>query len=617
MTLRSFRASAYQKLLFAPFLVVTTAAGCGGLPASPRRGGGLGLFGGGDTPDMAPRPPQGNEVRAEPLADEPSAALGQVAAHLQRRGFTAAVPPRAIQVPPTGTTTVPLSVEYGRCYVVVAIGPKERNVDLVLLDPWGRSIAHDLRPDRHPWAAFCPSTNGRHTVRLQAPPGTPTAVQFAVFRGGPTQNPALAAFFQAAEGGGAAPVRTVGVPPSLAPRLASYTQRFVSEGYQQGGPPMAVVTAAGQGVDFEVNLPSPGCFRMVLVGTGAGIQRLQAVLMNPQGQVLTRAGGMEADAVLEHCVQAPGKARLRALPLQGSGPLAVAFFSRTQAGSTSAGSPEGSETTGGIAGAQSAGGVEEQFAFVDGDMRTRGYTRTSDPQRLHMMPGEKRPLSFDLEAGKCYAFLAVGDPATVQDVDLWVGSPSREVLDMDVATDARPIVRVCPRKSGPHTVLVTMADGQGEILFTRYDWPRGVRGPFGLRGLAYVRLAENVALLASEDYLPDDNLTPIRSRFRKLDEVRTHRLNLKGGRCYALLVVGGEGIRLVSGELEVGGSVVDRTPPQHIVPFSTLRHCPEQDVRATLRVQAPALSTYLGGAVRPEMESRPGTYVVQVFRRRP
>ncbi len=607
MTLRSLRAPHRRGLLAAGLLLAL--GGCGGVLDSPRRGGGIGLFGGGSDPTLGtPRPPQQSVARAEPLAEEPSAAMQQVLAHLRRQGFSEVRAPKDLQVPPTGTTTFPIVARYGQCYVVVAVAPKGRNLDLVVLDPWGRSIAHDLRPDRHPWAAFCPSASGRYTVRLQAPPGSPTPLRIVTLKGAPTQNPALLAFFQAAEGG-SAPVRTVGVPPSLSPRLAAYAQSFAAEGFQQGGAPVAVVAATGQGVDFDVEFPAPGCFRMALVGEGAGIQQVQAVLLGAQGEVLARTQG-SGDAVLEHCVQAPSRGRLRAIPVQGAGPLAVAFFSKLASESTAGATAE----TGGIGAAQSAGGVEEQFALLDGDMRARGYTRATEPQRIEMNPNEHRTLNVDLQGGKCYAFLAVGDPVTIQDVDLAVGTPAGEMLDMDIAVDARPIVRVCPKQSAPYTVAITMQSGSGTVLFARYDWPRGIRGPFGLRGLAYVRLAENVALLASEDFVPDDAVDPIRSRFRRLDAPREHALPLRGGHCYAVLVVGGEGLRAVSAELEVEGTVVGRTPDLHLVPFLTLRYCTQRDVRATLRIVAPALQRRMGSAMNPALESRPGVYVVQLFR---
>ncbi len=63
---------------------------------------------------------------------------------------------------------IPLEVEGGRCYVVIAAGvPSVRELDLRVLDPYGNERATDGTRDAFPAASFCPSVSGRWTVEVR------------------------------------------------------------------------------------------------------------------------------------------------------------------------------------------------------------------------------------------------------------------------------------------------------------------------------------------------------------------------------------------------------------------------------------------------------------------
>ncbi len=588
--------------------IAVAGSACGGFGVSPRRGGSIGFFGEGADPAATPRPPTQATAEAEPLPDDPAQALQQVGQYLTGRGFKRTRQAGSLQLPPSGTTTVPLNLPSGRCYTVAAMGPKGVDVNLTVLNPWGNVIRADVRPDRHPWAAFCTGMSGRYTLRFQGPGGQSIPVHFAVFEGSPALSPGLRAYYAAAAGGGAPQVQAIGLPPALSGRVQAVAQRFAAEGFGLVGQPVAYVLRAGGALDLGVTGLRPGCYRFAVLGQGGGVAQSGAVLLDSQGTVLARGTALQsaADTFLEFCPGQPTDGRLRISAMQGNGPLAVAVFSR--------GGASGSQQTG-LGEAEASGGALEQFAFVDGDMRSRGYQRSGEPQRLTLAPGTEATVQTSLEPGKCYAFLAVGDPVSVADVDLVVRDTSGQVLDVDVARDNRPVVRVCPRSGGQHVVQVRMFDGSGEVIFARYDWPRGIRGPFGLQGLAYVRFAENVALLEAEGFEPDDAFVPVRGRFRRMGETKKHRLRLRGGRCYAVLVVGGDGVRLVRASLRVGGQPVAESLDT-LTPFTSVRYCAEQDVRAEVLVSNPSVFDALPTQARENLSERPGPYVLQLFQQR-
>src|SRR5690606_39285785 len=60
----------------------------------------------------------------------------------------------------------------GRCYVVAALAPATADLNLTVLAPNGRAIAHDVRRDAHPNVRFCTRYARRHALRLQMARGS-------------------------------------------------------------------------------------------------------------------------------------------------------------------------------------------------------------------------------------------------------------------------------------------------------------------------------------------------------------------------------------------------------------------------------------------------------------
>jgi hypothetical protein len=178
-------------------------------------------------------------------------------------------------------------------------------------------------------------------------------------------------------------------------------------------------------------------------------------------------------------------------------------------------------------------------------------------------------------------------------------NPGGQELDRDIEADPRPVVRVCPTASGQFQMRVRMYGGAGQFVYAPYRWPRGTSGPFGLRGLIYVRLAEVTALLNVEGYEADADFTPAQGRLRREGTEASHNLDLVQGRCYSILVVGGEGLNDIDLTLAQGGTplTTDGTSRNG---FPSVRHCAQTTGRVSLTVKATT------GA---------GQYFYQVFRR--
>jgi hypothetical protein len=216
-------------------------------------------------------------------------------------------------------------------------------------------------------------------------------------------------------------------------------------------------------------------------------------------------------------------------------------------------------------------------------MRARGYEPFGEQTRGSLGRSESREIALELEGGKCYAILAVGDNG-VRDLDLALVSSRNEVIDRDIEADARPVVRVCPRGSGAFRMQVRMADGEGNFVYAAYRWPRGTRGPFGLSGLIYVRLAETIALLNVEGYEPDPNVDPGRGTLRRSSDNAHHDVTLTQGQCYAIVVVGEQGLNNLDVQVARSGTALAADASR--TAFPNVRVCPTETGPHRVTVQA-------------------------------
>ena len=234
-------------------------------------------------------------------------------------------------------------------------------------------------------------------------------------------------------------------------------------------------------------------------------------------------------------------------------------------------------------------------------MRARGYEHFGDETRARLDSSAHRDFSVELEGGRCYAILAVGENS-VRDLDLTLLDDRGRELDRDVEDNAEPIVRVCPSETTSVSARVTMQDGAGEFIYSAHRWTSGTRGAWGLQGLIYVRHAELSRLLDVDEYEADISLAPERGRIRRPGEVRRHRVELEGDTCYTIVAVGGAGVRDLDmrvsrstrGSQLAGQDLSSNAFPQ-------VQFCPQS-----------------GGIHQVELTGANGTgeYFFQVFRRR-
>ena len=492
----------------------------------------------------------------------------------------------------SGMTAIPIDVRRGYCYTFTAFGPPSTAVNLVMLDPRGVDVAHNVAGNEHPWVSFCAARAGRFTARIQMARGS-GEFYFAPYmaRGGRPAD--LTAFFGGAATTGAPAPAAATIDGDTQGRVAALDRTLGAEHYQRVGDATGLQLHERDERLFQLSLEQGRCYAFATFG-GPGAADTDVYLVDSSGHWLQADSTASRDGVVRFCAPATDTYTLQVRLLHGDGPVFTAAYLQQAASSPSAppSAPLIAETS--TAGA----GLDENFALLDADMRARGYETLAPPQHATLAEGGTQEYEVDLTGNNCYAILAVGDSG-VRNLDLTLLDASGTEVDRDDAGDTRPTVRVCPAADGHYRMRVRMMSGTGNYVYAPYHWPRGTHGPFGLAGLIYVRLSEVTALLGVEGFVPDANYSMQRGTLAREGASDTQQLQLSAGSCYSITVVGGDGIHdidltLTQGSTQVATDLGVRNA------FPSVRQCVSTTGSYTLGVRATSGS---------------GPYAMQIFSR--
>ncbi|MGE0787664.1 MAG: hypothetical protein AB7S26_18455 [Sandaracinaceae bacterium] len=505
----------------------------------------------------------------------PREQLEQLDGVLRAQSFTTIGPAVHGELPTNGLIAYAVDALPNACYTLAIIGEdSSQNIDLIVLDPYGRTATHNVRPDNHPWVSFCASQAGRFIARAQMAGGS-GGYYYVAYQGAARMD--LATFYGETP---EATVATATLDAATQARLAALDQRLAPTGFSRVGEPTGLMLESSEPRNFQLNLQQGSCYAFATLG-GSGAVDTSVVLNDASGQRLQADTDRATDALIEYCAPVSGPYALEVRMAEGLGPLfTVGYVRGAQAPSSAATEPVMASTS--TAGA----GLQENFALLNADMRARGYESLGSETPGQLAQGGVRDVTVSLESGRCYALLAVGD-TSVTELDLALADPSGRLVDRDLAEGARPTVRICASASGSYTAQLRMMAGQGSYVFAAYRFTRGSQGPFGMSGLAFVRMSEVTALLHVEGYEPDPGFTPGSGRLAREGATATENVDLTGGQCYAVVVVGGDGINDLDVALSQGGTQLTSDAGSRNA-FPSVRHCVTQDARFTLQINAAA-----------------------------
>lgn len=516
----------------------------------------------------------------------PREQLEQLDGVLRQQSYAPIGPAVHGNLQPNGLVAYAIDAQADRCYTLAVFGEQEgQNLDVIVLDPYGRPAAHDVRPDGHPWVSFCAGQAGRFIARVQMVTGG-GSYYYAAYQGPAGRRMELSQFF-----GQSTEVQLATIDGETQSRLSQLDQEMGRQGFTRVGEPSGMVLHGSDPREFELNLREGECYVFATLG-GPGSIDTDVFLNDRSGVQLQADTRRDRDATIQYCAQATGSYALLVRMYEGRGPLFTVAY--VQNGSQAQQTHPVMEPTS-TAGAS----LQENFALLNADMHARGYESYGEQTHGSLEEGGDRNFEIQLEGGRCYAILAVGD-TSVRDLDLRLLNQRGEEVDRDTGSDARPTVRVCPENSGNFQMQVQMTRGSGAYVYAPYRWPRGTRGPFGLEGLTWVRLSEVTALLSVEGYEPDPGFTPESGRLAREGATATHAVDLTAGECYAVVVVGGEGVNDLDVTLSRDGSRLASDFGSRNA-FPSVRQCVQSDGRYSIDIRAAEGS---------------GSYHYQIFSRR-
>lgn len=502
----------------------------------------------------------------------PRQVLEQLDGVLRQQGFSPTGPAVHGNLATNGLIAYAVDAAAGSCYTLAVIGEDGgQNIDMIVLDPYGRPAAHNVRPDNHPWASFCAGSAGRFIARVQMAGGA-GGYFYAVYAGPAGRQMELSSFYgeQAAS-----QVEVAQMDGATQQRLGALDQQLGGQGFTRVGRPAGIVLNGREPRDFQLSLQQGQCYVFASLG-GQGAVDTDLVLHDHGGEQLAADARRDRDAIVQYCAPTTGRYALSVRMYEGQGPLFTVGYVQN-AGQVQQAEPVIASTS------TAHASLQENFALLDADMRARGYESYGNQTTGQLALAGTRNFEIQLEGGRCYAILAVGD-ASVRDLDLVLLGPGGQEVDRDIAQDPRPTVRVCPESTGNFYMQVRMTDGQGSYVYAPYRWPRGTSGA-GLRGLSWIRLSEVTALLSVEGFSPDAGFSPEDGNLRRQGATASHNVDLVAGQCYAIVVVGGDGVHDLDVTLSQRGTQLTSDVGSRSA-FPSIRHCATQDGRYAVGITA-------------------------------
>ncbi len=228
-----------------------------------------------------------------------------------------------------------------------------------------------------------------------------------------------------------------------------------------------------------------------------------------------------------------------------------------------------------FAGAAAADGLSERLAAL-ANRFAPGGTLVGSVRMGTLAEGQEKRFGMQLEAGRCYTFLAVGDDS-MPDLDMALYADGRRLGD-DTEPDNFPVVQACTPERARVEAVLTASRGGGAYMLALHEVPQGGEPAGAADGPA--RRVREIAQGRSPGATLDGEFT--RGRLVE-DEVSALSRRLSGGTCYTFAAAAGAGaedldLRILVGAQSVGADLGPGTEPV-VADF-----CPARDVGAIVHV---------------------------------
>jgi hypothetical protein len=510
---------------------------------SASSGGGRFLFGQFEVPDETPAGP-GEEVGARLRAAGAALAPGMTPDGDIRRG-------RLIE---DEVAAVSWELRGGRCHTFAAFGgPGLEDVNLqVFVGP--RRAGDDMAPGSEAVVrSFCPAQDTPATVRVIAARGTGTYA-LGVWTGEAT-GPLTAV----------SAIDTAYLTRRLAERAAAAAAGMNPVQSAQFG---SIETGRSANVAFPVE--AGRCYRVIGVAEPA-LSNLDLTFF-VDGRSVAEDLAPGGDPVVGYCAAAAGGARVDVWAVAGAGGYALGIYAG-----------ENTEAT-----TRTADPLET-LLHAAAQTLARGATLLSDPFIDELTVTASRQYDIQIQAGRCYAFVAVSDTGNL-DLELFSGNA---VLGRDDDLDNAPGLIHCAQEATTVRARLTLLSASGRYAFGVFDAPgvtQGVRPQPTITGQAVggtqtdyvatrIRAAHAqraAALLPVSDVQRGDLQQAATADFL---------LTLPAGRCYTIIAAGVPSVRDLDITLTSPyGQVLATDATDDATPVLITNPCPQWSGEYRIRV---------------------------------
>lgn len=401
---------------------------------------------------------------------------------------------------------------------------------------------------------------------------------------------------------GAAGAQSVPViaPPAMAPspELAARVDRVAEAFRDRGARPLrdrwTGFVREGAARSFDVDVARPQCLGFVAVGR-EGFTDLDLAVSNSAGVELARDDRRDAHPYARVCLAAPETLHVRVQATRGTGEASVLTLAEPPLVPPPLDEVLGVRPTSLFAGPRvpraevgrdpAAASAREFLERLAGRLASQGYRRAGVARSGSLEHQQTTQVALPLAQGRCYVVQGAGGDH-VDDLDLRILSPARQPLAQDVATDARPSLRICAPMSGEYTLDVRMFAGSGEWAVELLEISADVAHRIGddVQGVERARALEVAGEAARRA------MTPVGSALRGAAWAGTalpFPVTLRAGRCYVFGAAGDERVAALDLWLsDEEGAVLaaDTNERERAVVY----HCARRDRAVTANVRAQA-----------------------------
>ncbi len=378
--------------------------------------------------------------------------------------------------------------------------------------------------------------------------------------------------------GGQTGQATDNTPLGTLNRLNAYLQ---SQGFTQVGPAMhGTGMMAGSVMAYPVQAQAGACY--IAVGIAQAPADLDLVVL-ANNQEIGRNMETDPHPWVLFCPAAGGNTLARVQMATGSGDYYYALFQgSTQARPDLASFFGAAQQQSGVAATIDPGTMQRVSAL---DQRLTGYRRLADPIGTTYGFRDVRSYTVNLQQGACYSFAAFGGQgATNADIFLTNGT---EYLVADNSAGQDAVIEYCAPTTGPYTLQAQLFDGAGPIFVAAYE--RGAQPSSGGDQVIASTAREAPGLEENFRLLDGDMISRGYERYGQsargelaAGATRDFPISLEGGKCYAILAVGDNGVRDLDIALVRGSQALDRDVDSN--PRPIVRVCPRDSGEFTMRV---------------------------------